>query len=393
MLPMTSACDRAGLRNRLTAMRCSRITRQFHQGLGVRTIFTAIVIAFNVANVAAADASRRTIEVEVGGQRVQGTPLFSSNNRIDLLGRDGRLWSFAPRQATDLKQIGSSFQSYPTSVLKGRLQAELGKSFRIVSTGHYLVALPENMRTNWAERFEDLYRSFSLYFSVRGFQLREPEFPLVAIVWPDRESFLRAARAEGHALAAGLLGLYSPITNRIMLYDIGGGRGDADDWRQNAATLIHEATHQTAFNTGIHVRFADNPHWVVEGLGMMFEAPGVWNSRSYARREDRINRDRLEYFRKRLAPGHKPETLQDLISSDRMFSADTLAAYAEAWCLSFYLVETQPRKYSEYLALVARRPVGQKYTAAQRLADFTSIFGADFRMFEARFLRFISELR
>ena len=162
----------------------------------MRTIFTAIILGSCAAN-AAADASRRTIEVELGGQRVQGTPLFSSDARIDLLGRDGRLWSFAPQTAKDLKQIGSSFQSYPASVLKGRLQAELGKSFRIVSTGHYLVALPQNVRTNWAERFEDLYRSFALYFSVRGFQLREPEFPLVAIVWPDRESFLRRRTQKG----------------------------------------------------------------------------------------------------------------------------------------------------------------------------------------------------
>ena len=110
-------------------------------------------------------------------------------------------------------------------------------------------------------------------------------------------------------------------------------------------------------------------------------------------REDRINRDRSEYFRARLAGVHRPEILEDLISSDRLFSTDPAAAYAEAWSLSFYLVETQPRKYSEYLALVARRPIGQKYTAAKRLADFRSIFGADFRMLEARFLRFMSELR
>ena len=203
---------------------------------------------------------------------------------------------------------------------------------------------------------------------------------------------MRLAADRGN-VPAGLLGYYSPISNRIMLYDTGNGHGDEDDWRRTSSTIIHEATHQTAFNTGIHQRFAQTPRWLVEGLGMMFEAPGVWNSRANTRREDRINRGRFDYFRQKVAPNHKPELLQAIVGSDRLFSIDTSLAYAEAWALSFFLVETQPRKYSEYLALTARRPMGQAYPSAKRLADFTSIFGSDFRMLEARFLRFMAELR
>jgi hypothetical protein len=359
----------------------------------VRALALAISVVLCLLAVTRAADSRRTVELEVGGQRIEGTPLTMSSAGVELLGRDGRLWTFSPQVARDVKQTGSSFHSYPISVLKGRLQAEVGKDFRIVSTGHYLVALPEGVRTNWAERFEELYRSFAIYFSVRGFRMREPEFPLIAVVWPDKESFMRAARTERGAVMPGVLGYYSQITNRIMLYDVGGGHGDADDWRQNSATIIHEATHQTAFNTGIHQRFSDTPRWLTEGLGMMFEAPGVWNSRAYTRREDRINHGRFDYFRTRLASIHKPELLQQLVSSDRLFSLDPSAAYAEAWAFSFFLVETQPRKYSEYLALTARRPAGQPYAPGKRLADFASIFGSDFRMLDARFLRFMAELR
>jgi hypothetical protein len=360
----------------------------------VRALLAIMTTALCLTQCAsAADSPRRTVEFEVNGQRIEGTPLSTSTAGVELLGRDGRLWSFSPQAAREIKQTGSSFHSYPVSVLKGQLQAELGKSFRIVSTGHYLVALPEGVKTNWAERFEELYRSFALYFSVRGFQLHEPEFPLIAIVWPDQASFMRASAADRGSAPAGVLGYYSPISNRIMLYDMGNGHGDGDDWRRTAATIIHEATHQTAFNTGIHQRFSQTPRWLVEGLGMMFEAPGVWNSRAYTRREDRINRGRFDYFRGRVAPNHKPELLQELISSDRLFSIDPLASYAEAWALSFFLVETQPRKYSEYLALTARRPAGQPYPAAKRLSDFASVFGSDFRMLEARFLRFMAELR
>ena len=222
--------------------------------------------------------------------------------------------------------------------------------------------------------------------------MQEPEFPLVAIVWPDRQSFNRACTADRGGVPTGLLGYYSPISNRIMLYDMGNGRQSDEAWEQTSATIIHEATHQTAFNTGIHRRFADTPRWVVEGLGMMFEAPGVWNSRAFTRREDRINHDRLDYFRERLLPIHKPEILESIVGSDRLFNTDTLAAYAEGWAVSSYLVETQPHKSSQYLAVTAKQQVGQAYVPARRLADFTSVFGSNFRLIEAQFLRFMKEL-
>ncbi len=340
-------------------------------------------------------AERRTFELDASGQRRQGMPLARTARGIEMLGRDGRVWSVTGAEVAQLKPVADGFQGYPTAVMKRRLQDELGSSFHIESTAHYLVALPGGVRSNWAERFEELYRSFALYFSIRGFELKQPEFQLVAIVWPDQASFLRAAAAEGGSVSPNVLGYYSPVTNRIMLYDARtrGANTAAAELRETADTIIHEATHQTAFNTGLHQRFGQAPRWVVEGLGMMFEARGVWNSRAYGRREDRINRSRLEYFRQHCAKEHQAATLQAMVSGDRIFATDPLAAYAEAWALSFYLVENQPRQYCQYLALTAARPAFQPYTQAQRVADFNSVFGENFRQLEARMLRFIADLR
>ncbi len=341
----------------------------------------------------AADPPRRTFELELHGKRIEGMPLGWSNKEVNLLSRDGRLWTFAPSEAANFHQSSSSFQSYPASVVGSRLQQDLGKNFEVTSTGHYLVAHPVGQRANWSQRFEDLFRSFAIYFSVRGFTVHDPEFPLVAVVYHNQEEFLRAASAEGSRVSGDVLGFYSQISNRIMLYDRGGGSGDAADWQQNAATIIHEATHQTAFNTGIHRRFAVSPRWLVEGLGTMFEAPGVWDSRAHPNQKDRINQGRFQQFKQYALPRWKPGALQELIGSDRLFNSDAQDAYAKAWALSFFLVETQPRKYCDYLAMTARRPVFEDYPSAQRLADFTSVFGGDFRMLEARFLRFMNDLR
>jgi len=333
------------------------------------------------------------LELTVGGRKVEGMPLAWNSQQVHLLGRDGRLWEFDPQDPSDYRKTSSRFRSYSPSELRAGLLRELGRDFEVRGTGHYMVAHPRGQRDRWPQRFEDLYRSFVHYFAVRGFKLNEPPFPLIGIVCKDRQDFYRFAASQGSPAGGGILGYYELASNRIILYDMTSNKADSANWQQNAATIIHEATHQTAFNTGIHSRYTPPPFWVAEGLATLFEAPGVYDSRFNTRRSDRINRQRFEHFRKLVAPKHRPELIAELIASDRLFRASPTAAYAEAWALTFCLMETQPRKYADYLARTARRPPFKPYTARQRTSDFTAVFGDDWPMLEARFLRFMAEIK
>ncbi len=342
---------------------------------------------------AAAEPGKFTIEAVVRGARLEGTPLAWSEQRIFLLGRDGALTEFSPNEAVDYHKRSPDFRPYAAGVMRSRLETELGRAYEVTATGHYLVAYPRGQRDQWAERFEEMYRAFAAYFSVRGFTLQQPQFPLIAIVWNRKEDFQKYAIKEGSKLPSNVLGYYSPTSNRVTLYDIAAGKSDAADWRQNASTVLHEAAHQTAFNTGIHNRFGDVPKWVCEGLATLFEARGVWNSRTYTNLHDRLNRDRLDQFREYLKTRRKADSLAQLIASDRVFDTDSAAGYSEAWAFTFFLVETQPREYAKYLALTAARPPFAKYTSQDRVKDFAAVFGADFRMIDARFLRYIEGLK
>ena len=132
----------------------------------------------------------------------------------------------------------------------------------------------------------------------------------------------------------------------MFLFDVTAKDSKAD-WSENAETIIHEATHQTAFNVGVHRRFAAAPRWLVEGLATMFEAPGVWNAQYDHTQADRVNRGRLAGFRDYVAKRRQPGSLATLLTTDDAFRSDPDGAYAEAWALSFYLCETQPRLYAE----------------------------------------------
>ena len=359
----------------------------------MRCALIAVLLAAGWAATAQAAWPRsKMLAVDLAGSRIEGLPLYWSTSQVDLLARDGRLWSFSPATAKNSKEQNAPFRSLSFPEVRDRIGRELGPTFEVTGTGHYLVAHPRGQKDLWSPRFEELYRSFMHYFSVRGFTIREPEFPLVAIVWKNEQEFIRYANNDGTSIVPGTLGYYSPTSNRITLFDVGNGDKSAAAWEQNAETIIHEATHQTAFNTGVHKRFAQSPRWLVEGLGTMFEAPGVWNSRAKPLKSDRLNRGRLSEFQ-RLSPSFKQGFVAEFVSDDRMFRSDVNRAYATAWALSFYLVETRPQKYSQFLAMTATRPDFSAYPAAERLKDFVKVFGADPAVLEAQFLKFMREIK
>jgi hypothetical protein len=353
------------------------------------------------------------VRLEFKGRAVEGMLLQWSQDAVCLLGRDGRMWNPKPNDVTSAQKSVDAFRAMGTSELRTALTGELGHDFEVTSTGHYLVAHPRGQGGLWAQRFEDLYRALIHYFSVRGFQTTEPVFPLIGVVCHDQAEFARFCAADGHSSGGGLAGYYHIATNRIILYDHAKGKAapsdydlvkrkvtlreykdakaqaTARDWRVNGALVIHEATHQTAFNIGVHNRFAQPPRWLGEGLATLFEAPGVYDSQRNLSIVDRVNREKLAELLRNEKAQEQPNLLQELIARDRLFQAAPGTAYAESWGLTFYLTETQPGKYAEYLQRTARRPAFSEYTPSQRLADFSSVFGDDWLMLRAQMLRFL----
>jgi hypothetical protein len=339
----------------------------------------------------AADAPRFMFEATVGGRRIEGTPLAWSNERVHLLARDGQLWEFSPDAAEDWRQTAPTFKPYSASELIARLEAELGARFEANATEHYVVAYPVGQARVWPERFEQMYRQFVQYFRVHGIVIRTPEMPLVATVFTNKDDFLHFCVEEGVALPQGALGYYLPRNNRVAILDVGAGKSTAPDWRRSAPTVIHEACHQAAFNLGVHNRFTLPPRWLSEGMGLLFEARGIWSPQDYPELSDRVNRERLRQFRQ-FVSRRRPGAIQQLIASDIRFEQDTLAAYAESWALTLYLTETHPVAYAEFLRKTASHPVFAPYPSPQRIADFTTTFGANWSSLDAGFLKFIERL-
>ena len=122
---------------------------------------------------------------------------------------------------------------------------------------------------------------------------------------------------------------------------------------QLVATIIHEATHQIAFNSGLQTRFADIPLWVSEGIAVYFETPDLQSAKGW-RTIGAVNDSRLDRFREYLRT-RPADSLKSLIADDKRIrdTRTALDAYAEAWALNYYLIHQHPKQYVAYLQMLS----------------------------------------
>ncbi len=337
-----------------------------------------------------AGAADFMFEADFDGQLLEGRPLFWTDTRMLLLGRDGAMHTVDPRDAERARRTAPRFQGYSTSEMRNALYQEFGDAMTVSSTGHYLVAHRSGESDAWAQRFEDLYRSFCNYFRVRGFQLSPPPYPLVAVVFDSEREYRRYAQSSGVNLQPNTLGHYDQQNNRVLMYDR--VASSERDWGITANTIVHEATHQTAYNVGIHNRAAENPVWVVEGLATMFEARGVYQSRASDTIGQRINRGRLDDFRFHHDGRQHRNMIANVVASDKVFSSTPERAYADAWALTLFLSETRPKQYEQYLQRISRRRPLTNYWASERMSDFQEVFGDDLDVLENNFFAWMGQL-
>jgi len=349
---------------------------------------------------------RRSLEV-VGKVLVR-----AADGGILLVGRDGRLWTVLPRQLLREEPTRQPFRPLTRDELGRQLKRDLQRQFpdrpfQVRLTRHHVVCSNAGSNyTRWcAALFERLYEAFRTHWRTRALRLAEPEFPLPAIILANRQQFARFAADVG-AEAGTVQGYYSIPTNRMVLCDLTGdseltsNRATADIARQlartpgNVATIIHEATHQIAFNCGMHTRFADNPLWLTEGMAMYFETPDL-RSRSGWRTIGQPNPFRLPRFLEFAARRRGSDSLRTLIATDDRFRSPETAedAYAEAWALTFFLIKQRRRQYVRYLACVAAKPRLVADSPEQRVKDFQRQFGSDWQRLDRDFLEFVRRLR
>ena len=102
------------------------------------------------------------------------------------------------------------FEPYSRDEMSKRLLAELPQGFRVRSTAHYLIFFDTSPAyAQWCGAlFERLYMAFTNFWTHKGFDLSQPEFPLVAVVFADKQSYLNFSRPELGDAGESIIGYF-----------------------------------------------------------------------------------------------------------------------------------------------------------------------------------------
>lgn len=305
------------------------------------------------------------------------------------------------------------FEPVAHEVMGERLLADLPSDFRVHTTKRYVIAYDTSREyAEWTSSLlEGLYKALTRYWKKQGIELEEPRFPLPIVIHSSAKAY--QAEAKGEGVGKGVIGYYHLKTNRVRMFDLTGAqemrsaglsmrRGSRSEISRMlsapvagplVATIVHEATHQVCFNTGLLQRMADLPLWLVEGMAVYFEAPQAGSNRGW-RGIGKMNERRMATFLRNL-PKWNESSLTSLIGSDdRLRDPRTAgAAYADAWALNYYLIKRRSDDYVAYVKKLGEReplegpPATETDAEAsrRRIALFTEHFG-ELREMEADFL-------
>lgn len=314
---------------------------------------------------------------------------------------DGGLLLELPDQRYELVQPDTVIRREPLAAmvhpatprdLGQRILADLPAGFEMHLTRHYLTCHDTSREyARWATSlFERLHDAFRNFWSNAGLEVSSPARPLIVVIFAKREDYETYAVRDLGAAAERIVGYYNLLSNRVATYDLTGsdglrghaarsvGRGAAEilalpEAAGLVSTLVHEATHQMAFNCGLHARLAPVPVWVSEGIATYFETPDLRN-RSGWRGIGLVNRHRLDRFRRTYRPGD----LEELVRADDRFRDTTTAAdaYSVAWALAWFLLETRRGQFVRYLERLAEKAPLIPDDPVIRLEEFEAAFGS-----------------
>ena len=421
---------------------CRQLLKQYPAKVATRALLSVVTLLTLVSDssVVAAD-SQPTVELRVGDDKYEGRIADRGKNWCVLYDRSGRMHTIDLKDVTKFRRVSARFSPHTFRELRPELLNDFGKGYEVSTTRHYIVCAPTGMAREYVDVFEQTWRRFHMYFAVRGFKMPDPEFPLIAVILKSQRDFMQFAHGENARVGAGVLGYYWSRHNRVIMYEDRGRNvsalpgsaasagerlfadalkdtrhtstnpfvvedpwawafGDSDEVALRSGinadlreTMVHEATHQLGYNMGLHNRTGSNPKWIVEGLATVFETPGMEKHATARSAIKRVNVGWLYGFRKFVDTTRPESYLEQFIRDDAPFNSDMSNAYAQAWALSFWLIESRPRKYAEFLKRMASPAVSGQLTAQRRVNVFRESFGDNLRMLDIQMLRYFERLK
>lgn len=310
------------------------------------------------------------------------------NSSVLLEERNGKLHQISARQIKSRENAGTLFAPFSSTELAKDLLLQMPAGFEVTETEHYVLC--SNSAAEYVEfcgkLLESVFDQYFRFMSEQKIPVAQPVRKLPVVIFAGASEFQTFAQAQHPEISfEDTPGYFSIPDNQTLLLDLTGDRSirSASTIRRRlaekplqVATVVHEAVHQLAFNSGLQVRMADNPLWISEGLAMYFET-GSSRSTLLWNRPGLVNPRHHPAFVRLLQSNQISGGLNDLIKSDSTFqnAAEMPTAYAKAWALTHYLVREEKLGLQKYLLSISQRRPMVGLSAAQRTEEFQDAFG------------------
>ena len=317
----------------------------------------------------------------------------------------GRLHILSATDFTDVKQHETPFVRLSADEMATHLLSMAGSGFEVVRTDNFVICSEASpLYTAFCGRLmQKVVAEYQKLILDAGVNLKPVPDYLPVIVFRNSATFQEFAREQHPGIDfSDVPGYYSIRDNQMLIAAVSGERefrsnGDVvRELRKNlrqVETIVHETVHQLAFNTGLQVRYGDNPLWFSEGLAVYFEAAtgtgnSLWSLPGGA------NRIHLPGFKAATTTGSLRLPLPSLISSDASFSSKSAAdAYAEGWASVHCLLRRDRDAFARYVGVLQQRVPLAPVRPEQRLDEFRMATGKTLDEFQTDLLRHMKRVR
>ncbi|MHC5540567.1 DUF1570 domain-containing protein [Singulisphaera rosea] len=321
------------------------------------------------------------------------------DDKISVVLPDGQLGF-----STGLAYTDEPFKAATIDQIRDELtRAKPFSAFKVRQSSRYLVLY--NSTDSFAEAsntlLEDLYKKLTELLRKKGLPVREPEFPLVAIIFRTEKDF-RAHKQVDPEIQA----YYEILSNRIYFYQQSDDDGDSPRVMalRKPQTVAHEGTHQILQNIGVQPRLSAWPPWLVEGLAeycsppMMTRKGAAWgglgmvNSMHMATINDLSDPLTLQVkgaSEPQIGRDPKKPLVEYIVTRTELTPTD----YALSWALTHYLSLKRGPEFLKYLKAMSELPPMKKRSPEEHLADFRAAFGADLGKIDRAVANHLSKLK